>query len=328
MAGKNKIYNDGDVLFEAGDKSDGMYIVRGGKLKVFQRKEGKEVTLAFLDAGSIIGEMAFFENKPRSAAVKAVEKTEVTVIDNRDFTKLLKQIPGWFVIMMRSLSSRLRTTNDKLTQASKGGTQIQRYPLHDVSRISTIIMLLCQKEAEKLGKEFVMNQKRFQQVIQDVFNDDYDRIKSILDVYKEHGFLKYAVDDYKNEVISFHSRALFFNFVYYLQSYALQNRLASCCLGDEAINLLRTMVHTATSSTYESMSLQLSALKKKSTELEDAPFDTQSWKAAAKELITVEVVIETQAGADDVGFKAVKKDIESALLYHKIIKDFCSLKLA
>ena len=85
MAGTVRILKDGEILFRSGEKADSMYIVRKGALKVYFLKGNEEVQLALLSDGAIVGEMAFFDQKPRSAHVKALAQSEVTEISRSDF---------------------------------------------------------------------------------------------------------------------------------------------------------------------------------------------------------------------------------------------------
>ena len=70
-----------------------------------------------LTSGAMIGEMALFDNKPRSASAAAITDVEFTHISKADFNRIMKQIPKWFVNLMSTLSSRLRVTNDRLNEA-------------------------------------------------------------------------------------------------------------------------------------------------------------------------------------------------------------------
>lgn len=119
MPGKNLILHPKQVLFLKGDDSNGMFILRKGELLVYLEKEGEEIELARITPGGMIGEMALFDKQARSASVKASEPSEVTHITNADFHKLIKQIPKWFTSLMITLSTRLRTTNEKVQELSE-----------------------------------------------------------------------------------------------------------------------------------------------------------------------------------------------------------------
>ena len=58
MAGRNIVLLPGRKLFSAGEASDGMYLIRRGKLLVFIEVQGRETTLAEVTTGAMIGEMA------------------------------------------------------------------------------------------------------------------------------------------------------------------------------------------------------------------------------------------------------------------------------
>lgn len=68
-------YSSGQVVFEEGYPADGVYLICSGKVKVVKYRAGKEILLATLGEGSIFGEMAFIDSRPRSATVIAIEDT-------------------------------------------------------------------------------------------------------------------------------------------------------------------------------------------------------------------------------------------------------------
>lgn len=161
VAGSVRILKSGEVLFRTGDSADSMFIVRRGSLKVYALKDNEEIQLALLGDGAIVGEMAFFDRKPRSAHVRALTQTEITEISRADFDKLLTQIPKWLVSMLQSLSGRLRTTNEKLLLAEKaiqgrgGDSEQALVPLVRSLRILQLITLqLGQKDGSHISFDF------------------------------------------------------------------------------------------------------------------------------------------------------------------------------
>lgn len=76
-----KQYAVGEVLFNEGDKADGLYMIRRGSVTVSRMIGGKEVVLAYISAGNYVGEMALVSNMPRSATVRAASPTEVVLLE-------------------------------------------------------------------------------------------------------------------------------------------------------------------------------------------------------------------------------------------------------
>ncbi len=79
------------VIFEHGDKPDGFYLIYKGKVKVTRPMESGDDFLAWLSAGDYFGEEALFENRNRSARVRAVEDTVILFLSREGFEGLLKQ---------------------------------------------------------------------------------------------------------------------------------------------------------------------------------------------------------------------------------------------
>jgi CRP/FNR family transcriptional regulator, cyclic AMP receptor protein len=167
VAGSNIVYKEGQVVFKQGEPADGMYLIRKGELKVYLEKDGNEVQLASVGSGGMIGEMAFFDQKPRSASVKATKEAEVTKITPDDFAKLMKQIPKWFVSIMSSLSTRLRETNERL-QKVENKQAGAKSPYEDVQKILHVLNLLM-KDATKEGKYWALNRNETEDLLTKIF---------------------------------------------------------------------------------------------------------------------------------------------------------------
>ena len=142
MPGKNFAIQKGQVLFKEGDKSDGMFLLRAGELSVFLEKDGEEIELAKIAPGGMIGEMALFDSQPRSASVKASQRSDVTHITQSDFNKLMKQIPKWFTALMGTLSNRLRTTNHRVQELTEKIEAMQKSNSPEILALKRSLVIL------------------------------------------------------------------------------------------------------------------------------------------------------------------------------------------
>ncbi len=105
----------GQVLFVAGDPGNGFYSVIDGSLKVsIISGEGDEQLLAVLGPGSIVGELALFDARTRSATVTAMKPTKLAFIDRFGFEGFGDDNPAIYRHMLSILGSRLRQANDVL----------------------------------------------------------------------------------------------------------------------------------------------------------------------------------------------------------------------
>lgn len=88
---KFKQYAVGEVLFNEGDKADGLYMIRRGSVTVSHLVAGKEVVLAYVSAGNYVGEMALVSNQPRSATVRAASPTEAVMLEGERVNEVMKR---------------------------------------------------------------------------------------------------------------------------------------------------------------------------------------------------------------------------------------------
>ena len=89
----------GQVLFEAGEVGDSMFVVASGLVHV---KRGAEL-LARLGPGEVVGEMGALDLEPRSATVVAAEPSRLIRLERNDLMDLLTDYPE----LMRGLAEML-----------------------------------------------------------------------------------------------------------------------------------------------------------------------------------------------------------------------------
>lgn len=106
-------------IFKEGDSGDKLYLILEGRVRIskFIPNAGEEA-LAILDPGAYFGEMALIDESPRSAHAIAHTRLRVASIERSAFEQLLfvNRELAYDVLwaFVRTLSGRLRETNDKL----------------------------------------------------------------------------------------------------------------------------------------------------------------------------------------------------------------------
>lgn len=108
-----------EILFNEGDLPDNMYIVRKGQFSIFNSKNGVENQLAVVGAGELIGELALFDKKHRSASAKALCESSVVILPYAQLERQMDGLPDWVKITMRTLSEKLRVANQKILDLKK-----------------------------------------------------------------------------------------------------------------------------------------------------------------------------------------------------------------
>jgi CRP-like cAMP-binding protein len=94
----------GQTIFDRGDRGDCMYIIVEGRVRVHDG----ELTLNYLGACDVFGEMALLDTEARVASVTAVEDTHLLRLDQVPFHSLMTSQAGVALGVIRVLSRRLR----------------------------------------------------------------------------------------------------------------------------------------------------------------------------------------------------------------------------
>jgi CRP-like cAMP-binding protein len=110
------VFAAGDTILTEGEEGRTAYLVVSGKVEVTVGSGAKAKSLAVLRGGEVFGEMSLLEPGPRSATVKALDRTECMVTSYDDFMTAIQDDPAKAVHFMRTLVLRLRQTNEMLAR--------------------------------------------------------------------------------------------------------------------------------------------------------------------------------------------------------------------
>lgn len=148
--GGPRVLKKGDYLFREGDPSEAMYVIKSGKIAVLKSKGNSEIMLAELGPGDMIGEMAFFDSKPRSASAKASVDTTVIELPFKSLNAQFKTFPEWAKAIMRTVNNHLRNANMKIKSLEKSDDETNAvFPPHTVTRLCAILSSVAKIYGEK-----------------------------------------------------------------------------------------------------------------------------------------------------------------------------------
>lgn len=109
---------NGTHLFRENDRSRELYIIQSGKIQVYKTVGTKEVKLAVMGKGAVLGEMALIDGKPRSASARVIEECMVMQIDAEAIEKKIQGVQPWFLHLIKLISQKIRNTNIRLHSIS------------------------------------------------------------------------------------------------------------------------------------------------------------------------------------------------------------------
>jgi CRP-like cAMP-binding protein len=107
-------FHPGEIIFREGDESREAYWILSGKVEIsIDTPQGRSV-LTTLEEGEIFGEMGMIDDLPRAATARALDTTEVDVVNERDFHYEVLRDEGRLMPYLDMLFERLRSTNAML----------------------------------------------------------------------------------------------------------------------------------------------------------------------------------------------------------------------
>ncbi|WP_240421733.1 methyl-accepting chemotaxis protein [Paenibacillus periandrae] len=130
-AGQVITKQSGEVIFRSGDAGEDMYVVLKGTVNIFLEQNGSSIPVARLRQGDFFGEMSLLEGMPRSGTAIVDQASELVMLSEDSFRKLMKEdiVLAWRV--MKGLSSRIRSTNNELAKQIGNDLQEVSKLLHE-----------------------------------------------------------------------------------------------------------------------------------------------------------------------------------------------------
>ncbi|HLA30811.1 cAMP-activated global transcriptional regulator CRP [Pseudomonas sp.] len=112
-------YTAKSTIIYAGDRCETLFfIVKGSVTILIEDDDGREMIIAYLNAGDFFGEMGLFEKdgteKERSAWVRAKTECEVAELSYIKFRELTQQDPDILYALGSQMAERLRNTTRKV----------------------------------------------------------------------------------------------------------------------------------------------------------------------------------------------------------------------
>lgn len=114
-----KRFDAGQVVFSQGDRGSSMYVVWSGAVQIYLpgAKDGSPpVTLKDIRTGEYFGELAIFDDKPRSASARATVETVLLELTREELAEHLARSRTAAMTILSEMAERLRETNAMLSQ--------------------------------------------------------------------------------------------------------------------------------------------------------------------------------------------------------------------
>jgi CRP-like cAMP-binding protein len=104
----------GEIIFREGGPGDALHVVVDGRVRISVLSGlGSEATVATVETGDCVGELALLDGRRRSATAP-ITATRTFVVTRSDFVTWLTERPAAALALLETLSLRLRRTDEAL----------------------------------------------------------------------------------------------------------------------------------------------------------------------------------------------------------------------
>src|SRR5947208_2075006 len=116
-----------EVIVREGDRTDALYVILSGKVKVYLREEGgKELLLDVKGPGQYFGEMTL-DDKARSASVMSLQPSRFAEISGADVKAVILKHPETALHLIRNLIRVTRVLNKMASETGRKREKLREY---------------------------------------------------------------------------------------------------------------------------------------------------------------------------------------------------------
>ena len=153
---KRMKFQEGTQIITEHEAADSLFFICKGKVEInkgLKNPDTPAAQLSVLEPGDFFGEMGVIDEEPRSASVLALEEVELLIIPKAVFIELSFKYPTVMFNLIRTLSDRLRSTNERFVGLMDDMISQNRLMaigmaaskiIHDIKTPLTVIVLTAQ----------------------------------------------------------------------------------------------------------------------------------------------------------------------------------------
>lgn len=149
-------FSKGEQIVSEQESADTLYFICKGRVRISKRLKNPDTPqaeLSTLEPGEFFGEMGIINEEPRSATVEALDDVELLLIPKDVFIRITFKYPEVMYNLTRTLSGRLRDTNERFVSLMDEMISKNRLMaigmaaskiIHDIKTPLTVIVLTAQ----------------------------------------------------------------------------------------------------------------------------------------------------------------------------------------
>jgi CRP/FNR family transcriptional regulator, cyclic AMP receptor protein len=128
----------GTAVMREGERGRGLLVLLAGSVEVRKRSgDGTDISIATIEAPTVLGEMNLLTDQPHSATVRALTTCDFQLLTRSQFDRLLKSesLAAYKVVaaLAEVIARRLASMDEKFAKLARGGDGLPRREPGDAS---------------------------------------------------------------------------------------------------------------------------------------------------------------------------------------------------
>lgn len=243
MSGSRSVERD-HYLFREGDPPDAMYVVKSGKFAVVKSKNNSEIVLAEIGPGAMVGEMAFFDNKPRSASVKALKDSDVIILPYKALHAQFASMPEWTKAIMRTVNESLRNANKRIKELERTSTEEEEvFPPHTITKLTSILNFIGLRFGKTTDEGLVIPAGTLRNVTIQVFQEPTHKMQRLMQALQELKYMKLEDLGEGRQKITIYQPLILLEFAEWYNEWLFKKETDRAVVKEEELRLLQALTH-------------------------------------------------------------------------------------
>lgn len=130
-------FREGEIIFTKGEMAQVMFIILGGKVRLYNGPEPMGEWSEEYGKGDFFGEGSLLEARPRTHTAIALEESDLIAINRGTFMRMIRQSPEVSIKMLQRLAQRNRELGERID--SEGTRPQKRAHTSQVAQLVSVL---------------------------------------------------------------------------------------------------------------------------------------------------------------------------------------------
>lgn len=182
-ASRLRSFARGETIFEKGDPGAACYVIETGQVKItVTSPNGKQITLALLGPGDLIGELALLDGAPRSADAVVMQASRLFELQRDPFLDFLHTHNEAAIKLLAALARRLRHTDEVLEDSAF---------LQVPARLAKVLLQLSEQQGEPVADGIAIHSHLTQAELAALAGTTRETVNRWLGFFQQRGFVQF-----------------------------------------------------------------------------------------------------------------------------------------